>query len=52
MKVHRLHNDILVMQRNENPKAEEPIKRAKKTNKKSAEVKKDETQEVKAEEEV
>lgn len=52
MKVHRLHNDILIMQRNENCKAEEPVKKTKKTNKKSAEVKKDETQEVKAEEEV
>ena len=51
MKVHRLHSDILIMQRNENRKAEGPIKKAKKTNKKSAEVK-DETQEVKAEKEV
>ena len=52
MKVHRLHSDILIMQRNENRKAEKPIKKPKKVNKKSAETKEDEIQEVKAEEEV
>ena len=51
MKVHRLHNDVLIMERNETRKAEESVKKVKKTNKKVT-AKKDETQEVKAEKEV
>lgn len=52
MKVHRLHNDVLIMERNETRKAEESVKKVKKTNKKVTAKKEHETQEVKAEEEV
>ena len=52
MKVHRLHNDALIMQRNETRKSEEPVKKVKKTNKKVTAKKEYETQAVKAEEEV
>ena len=52
MKVHRLHTDVLILQRNETHRSEESVKKVvKKTNKKVT-AKKDETQEVKAEEEV